>query len=85
VQFIVHAALDIVDQRAAATPAMFLKGIDKFNDMTVSSFVTASGTPRIYCYKARFPHALRLLFEPCFCFTTLTPYLALHCCYQHVV
>ncbi|CDP08751.1 unnamed protein product [Coffea canephora] len=40
-QFILHAALDIVQDLAWTTSAMFLKGIDRFNDLVVSVYVTA--------------------------------------------
>ncbi|ONK79952.1 uncharacterized protein A4U43_C01F12170 [Asparagus officinalis] len=35
-QFILHAALDIVQDLAWTTSAMFLKAIDRFNDLVVS-------------------------------------------------
>ncbi|KAK3034405.1 hypothetical protein RJ639_033676 [Escallonia herrerae] len=35
-QFILHAALDIVQDLAWTTSAMFLKAIDRFNDLAVS-------------------------------------------------
>ncbi|KAL3655487.1 hypothetical protein CASFOL_001273 [Castilleja foliolosa] len=35
-QFILHAALDIVQDMAWTTSAMFLKAIDRFNDLVVS-------------------------------------------------
>ncbi|KAD4889249.1 hypothetical protein E3N88_21322 [Mikania micrantha] len=40
-QFILHAALDVVQDLAWTTSAMFLKAIDRFNDMVVSVYVTA--------------------------------------------
>ncbi|KAF3625240.1 putative trafficking protein particle complex subunit 2 [Capsicum annuum] len=40
-QFILHAALDIVQDLAWTTSAMFLKSIDRFNDLVVSVYVTA--------------------------------------------
>ncbi|KAJ6944238.1 trafficking protein particle complex subunit 2 isoform X2 [Populus alba x Populus x berolinensis] len=40
-QFILHAALDIVQDLAWTTSAMYLKAIDRFNDMVVSVYVTA--------------------------------------------
>ncbi|OAY52670.1 trafficking protein particle complex subunit 2 isoform X1 [Manihot esculenta] len=43
-QFILHAALDIVQDLAWTTSAMFLKAIDKFNDLVVSVYVTAGHT-----------------------------------------
>ncbi|KAG9455553.1 hypothetical protein H6P81_000061 [Aristolochia fimbriata] len=40
-QFILHAALDIVQDLAWTTSAMFLKAMDRFNDLAVSVYVTA--------------------------------------------
>ncbi|PON67237.1 Trafficking protein particle complex subunit [Parasponia andersonii] len=40
-QFVLHAALDIVQDLAWTTSAMFLKAIDRFNDLVVSVYVTA--------------------------------------------
>ncbi|OVA11287.1 Sedlin [Macleaya cordata] len=40
-QSIIHAALDIVQDLAWTTSAMFLKATDRFNDLVVSSYVTA--------------------------------------------
>ncbi|KAI9114409.1 hypothetical protein K1719_014637 [Acacia pycnantha] len=40
-QFILHAALDIVQDLAWTTSAMYLKSIDRFNDLVVSVYVTA--------------------------------------------
>ncbi|KAE9453508.1 hypothetical protein C3L33_14589, partial [Rhododendron williamsianum] len=40
-QFILHAALDIVQDLAWTTSAMFLKAIDRFNELAVSVYVTA--------------------------------------------
>jgi len=40
-QFILHAALDVVQDLAWTTNAMFLKSVDRFNDLVVSVYVTA--------------------------------------------
>ncbi|KAL6903660.1 hypothetical protein ACP4OV_004473 [Aristida adscensionis] len=40
-QFILHAALDVVQDLAWTTSAMFLKSVDRFNDLVVSIYVTA--------------------------------------------
>ncbi|KAK6255454.1 hypothetical protein SCA6_016759 [Theobroma cacao] len=47
-QFILHAALDIVQDLAWTTSAMFLKAIDRFNDLVVSVYVTAGHILYIY-------------------------------------
>ncbi|PWA94779.1 trafficking protein particle complex subunit 2 [Artemisia annua] len=46
-QFILHAALDIVQDLAWTTSAMFLKAIDRFNDLVVSVYVTAAVHTRL--------------------------------------
>ncbi|KAM1120481.1 hypothetical protein ACFX13_045330 [Malus domestica] len=46
-QFILHAALDIVQDLAWTTSAMYLKAIDRFNDLVVSVYVTADVHTRL--------------------------------------
>nr|CAB3447229.1 unnamed protein product [Digitaria exilis]CAB3450364.1 unnamed protein product [Digitaria exilis] len=40
-QFILHAALDVVQDLAWTTNAMFLRSVDRFSDLVVSVYVTA--------------------------------------------
>ncbi|XP_039037804.1 trafficking protein particle complex subunit 2-like [Hibiscus syriacus] len=69
-QFVLHAALDIVQDLAWTTSAMFLKAIDKFNDLVVSVYVTADHIlynmfPSLHdlCYNARSEDGIKSFFQ----------------------
>ncbi|KAJ4820933.1 Trafficking protein particle complex subunit 2 [Rhynchospora pubera] len=63
-QFILHAALDIVQDLAWTTSAMFLKSVDRFNDLVVSVYVTAGHI--LFILVSKLCLYIMLLLWPCY-------------------
>ncbi|XP_022970900.1 trafficking protein particle complex subunit 2 isoform X1 [Cucurbita maxima] len=62
-QFILHASLDIVQDLAWTTSAMFLKAVDRFNDLVVSVYVTAGHTRLMLLHDSRNDDGIKSFFQ----------------------
>ncbi|XP_073317050.1 transport protein particle 20 kDa subunit-like isoform X1 [Primulina huaijiensis] len=63
-QFILHAALDIVQDVAWTTSAIrFLKAIDRFDDLVVSVYVTAGHTRLMLLHDSRNDDGIKSFFQ----------------------
>ncbi|KAJ7556686.1 hypothetical protein O6H91_05G093700 [Diphasiastrum complanatum] len=62
-QFILHAALDIVEDLAWTTNTMYLKSVDRFNDLVVSVYITAGRTRLMLLHDSRSDDGIKNFFQ----------------------
>ena len=62
-QFIIHAALDMVDDAVWGTQSMLFKNVDKFNDYLISAFVTAGQVKLMLLHDVRNEDGIRNFFH----------------------
>ncbi|KAI9501986.1 TRAPP subunit [Coemansia spiralis] len=64
-QFVVHAALDLVDDVQFMTSGCYLKAVDRYNDWTVSAYVTPSNARFMLLHEAKPEDPIRSFFAAC--------------------
>mmetsp|Transcript_53433 Transcript_53433/g.106266 ORF Transcript_53433/g.106266 Transcript_53433/m.106266 type:complete len:137 (-) Transcript_53433:203-613(-) len=62
-QFIIHAALDMVDDSVWGTQSMVFKSVDKFNDFLISAFVTAGHIKLMLLHDVKNEEGIRNFFH----------------------
>ena len=62
-QFVMHAAQDFVEERMWETNGMYLKLVDRFNDLYTYAWVTASGCRFLLLHDARNEENVRSFFD----------------------
>ncbi|KAJ1462765.1 trafficking protein particle complex subunit 2 putat [Pelagophyceae sp. CCMP2097] len=61
-QFILHSAMDMVDETAESTSNMYLKIVDRFNEQNVFAFITSGNIRLLLLHEGRNEEAVRNFF-----------------------
>jgi hypothetical protein len=64
-QFVIHAALDIVDELIWTTNSLYLKVVDRFNELNVSAYVLPSGARFMLLHEQNGNDNIKHFFQDC--------------------
>jgi len=62
IQMIANASLDVIEEMVVNNSGMYLKAVDKFNEWTVSAFVTAGNMKFVLLHEAKNEEGIRAFF-----------------------
>ncbi|KAI8850103.1 Sedlin [Chytridium lagenaria] len=62
-QFVAHASLDVIEEVMWTTNSMYLKVVDRFNELMVSAYVLASGVKFILLHENNNTEGIRSFFH----------------------
>ncbi|KAJ1492491.1 hypothetical protein T484DRAFT_1930985 [Baffinella frigidus] len=62
-QFFLHAALDIVDEEIWKNASLYLKTVDKFNDRSISAYVTPTHAKMLLLHDGKSEDSVRSFFN----------------------
>ncbi|EJD53873.1 transport protein particle complex subunit [Auricularia subglabra TFB-10046 SS5] len=77
IQMIAHASLDVIEDVVRTNNTMYLKGVDKFNEWTVSAFVTPGNIKFILLHDGKNDEGIRAFFNDVwelYVKTTMSPF-----------
>ncbi|EIM88240.1 transport protein particle complex subunit [Stereum hirsutum FP-91666 SS1] len=63
IQMIANASLDVIEDVVKRNTAMYLKSVDRFNEWTVSAFVTPGNMKFVLLHESKNDEAIRLFFN----------------------
>ncbi|KAH9077440.1 Sedlin [Lactarius deliciosus] len=81
IQMIANASLDVIEEVVRRDNGMYLKSVDKFNEWTVSAFVTPGNMKFVLLHEGKNDEGIRLFFNEVwelYVKTTLNPFHTAH-------
>ncbi|KAI0049582.1 Sedlin [Auriscalpium vulgare] len=81
IQMIANASLDVIEEVVRKDNAMYLKSVDKFNEWTVSAFITPGNMKFVLLHEGKNDEGIRAFFSDVwelYVKTTMNPFHTAH-------